>query len=329
MSPDTCFVCAKVLTNKNRTKEDVIPLWIQRRFDLMNQYCNLLNNTDIQYKNLKIPCCNECNNEHLSRLEKIVQEAVTKGFEATLSLPEGYIYQWLTKIYVGLLYRELFLQVDRSQRNNRSITTPESLNNVKILWLWLQLSFSSKKAALRAPGSVFTFQCYAPDRKEEQFDMLDDFFSDCIAMRVGEVGLVVDLLDNHLHWDSMWPYLKKYQAIKLHPLQFRELAVKIFCKARLLDLEIEIIAENKDDDLVEIKFKPESKVDGKNLFRKWDYEEYARMLSDYTGVPLEKIFFPNDKVWTWLQDKSGNLIDVTKMESPNISFYSDADSPRR
>jgi hypothetical protein len=36
---------------------------------LWNQSIVLLNQTEIPYRLLKIPCCSECNNEHLGRLE--------------------------------------------------------------------------------------------------------------------------------------------------------------------------------------------------------------------------------------------------------------------
>jgi hypothetical protein len=200
MSPDTCFICAKVLTKENRTKEDVIPLWVQRKYELTNQHCRLLNKTYIPYRNLKVPCCDECNNGHLARLENIIHESLIQGLEATLKLPEGYLYQWLTKIYIGLLYRELFLPLDRKKPEDGSIATPDIFSNVKILWLWLQLSFSNKSAT-RAPGSIFLFRCFVPTEINLQFDLLDDALSDCIAIRLGEVGIVADLLDNHIHWD--------------------------------------------------------------------------------------------------------------------------------
>jgi hypothetical protein len=152
-----------------------------------------------------------------------------------------------------------------------------------------------------------------PARKEEQFDFLDDFLADCIAIRLGEVGIVADLLDTRVHWDVAWPFLSKYLNIKLHPLQFRELAVQIFYKASLLDLEIEVTAEAKGPGSADIKLKPKSTNPENSLFRKWDYDEYAQKLSYYTGRPVDQIIC-GDTVWSWLHDESGNLLDVTKQK---------------
>jgi len=316
MSPDTCFICSKLLTKKDRSREDVIPLWLQRKYELTNQRCRLLNKTYIPYRSLKVPCCNECNNEHLARLESIVHESLIMGFEATSKLPEGYLYQWLAKIYVGLLYRELFLSLDRKKPEVGSITTPDVFSNARILWLWLQLSFSNK-SAVRAPGSIFLFRCFVPPETNLQFDLLDNIDSECIAIRVGEVGIVADLLDNHVHWDAGWSYFKKYQSIPLHPLQFREVATTIFYGASLLDLETEITAHAKEDGSMQIEFRPVSKNEPRKLFREWNRTEYARMLAHYTELPLEKLSPTGDAVWTWLQDASGNLVDVTKIKIPS------------
>jgi hypothetical protein len=310
LSRDSCFVCAEPLTEKSRTNEDVIPLWVQQRFGLINQRCNLLNNTDIQYKSLKIPCCNKCNNEHLSQLEKKVQTAVDGGYDATVALPSGYLYQWLAKIYIGLLYKELFLPADRKNPSSGAITTSDHFDNVRILWLWLQLSFT-QNTALVSPGSIFIFRCLTPGLKEEQFDVLDDILTDCIAIRLGEVGIVADLLDTGIHKKAVWSFLNKYLKIKLHPFQFRELAVQIFYKASLLDLEIEVTVEEHGAGSGTITIKPKSTSPENSLFRKWDHIEYAHKLSYYTGRPVDQII-SGDSVWSWLEDASGNLIDVTR-----------------
>jgi hypothetical protein len=48
-------------------------LTLQERFGLANQHLTLLNGTLIPYRQLTVPCCQTCNNVHLSKLEKRVQ----------------------------------------------------------------------------------------------------------------------------------------------------------------------------------------------------------------------------------------------------------------
>src|SRR5262249_35334617 len=66
---ETCFLCACALNNANRSDEHVIPRWLQREFNLWDQRLTLLNDTDIPYRQLTIPCCTRCNNETFAPLE--------------------------------------------------------------------------------------------------------------------------------------------------------------------------------------------------------------------------------------------------------------------
>ncbi|CUP05012.1 Uncharacterised protein [Clostridium baratii] len=68
---DKCFLCGEELNSNNSTVEHVFPKWLQHKFDLWNKKLILLNGSEIQYKNLTIPCCKNCNNNYLSNeLEK-------------------------------------------------------------------------------------------------------------------------------------------------------------------------------------------------------------------------------------------------------------------
>lgn len=102
-----CFLCAEPLTPEIRTEEHVIPKWVQQKYDLWNERLGLLNDTYIPYRRLTIPCCNRCNNERLSTPESIVETAVSSGYDAVVALPKFTLFQWLGKIFVGMLYKEL------------------------------------------------------------------------------------------------------------------------------------------------------------------------------------------------------------------------------
>ena len=106
---DKCFLCGTQLTSDNRSDEHVIPKWVQHEFALWNQNLTLLNQTPIPYRQLTIPCCAPCNNEHLNRIEVAVSTAWREGFDSFASLNRDVLFLWLAKIVYGLLVRELFL----------------------------------------------------------------------------------------------------------------------------------------------------------------------------------------------------------------------------
>lgn len=295
--PDVCFVCATGLTSANRTEEHAIPKWLQQEYDLWNQKLILLNRTEILYRQLTIPCCAACNGR-LSRLENTVKTAVQQGPEGVRSLPRFLIHQWLAKLFLGIMYKELFLALDRKQPAEAKIMDPVYLKQFAILHFWLQVSFTHGRSEF-VPGSVFIFRAKTMRDKKQEFDLLDNPPCRTIAVRIGTVGIMADFLENGLHYDSMKDILSKYEDKPLDPIQFREMACKVFYKASLLDLEIHVQFLPAGDKL-RCFIEYESKVDGDYLFRDWSPEEYARFLSFYLQKPIEEVYQPPDKVMTWM-----------------------------
>lgn len=94
---DCCFLCGAQAGAI--TQEHVFPKWLQQRYDLWTQRLGLLNDTEIQYRGLRIPCCSTCNSEDLSRLEAAVSSAVASGHEACIALDERLLYLWAGKLF--------------------------------------------------------------------------------------------------------------------------------------------------------------------------------------------------------------------------------------
>jgi hypothetical protein len=46
-----------------------------------------------------------CNNERLASLESTIETAVSTGYDAVVALPKFVLFQWLAKIFVGVLYK--------------------------------------------------------------------------------------------------------------------------------------------------------------------------------------------------------------------------------
>jgi hypothetical protein len=110
----TCFLCGCRLTARNRSDEDVVPLWVQREFQLGDQFLHLPNDTAIRYRQLKTPCCRKCNNEHLSRIENQMKQAVEGGADAVRPLDPLVLFLWLGKVFYGLMYRDFLLLLGSS-----------------------------------------------------------------------------------------------------------------------------------------------------------------------------------------------------------------------
>src|SRR6516162_8370931 len=90
--PQCCFLCAHHFDETHITSEHVIPKWLQRRFDLWNQKLILLNRTNIPYRALTVPCCEECNSYRLQPIEIDMSDAVAKGPTAVRQLGPNTVF---------------------------------------------------------------------------------------------------------------------------------------------------------------------------------------------------------------------------------------------
>jgi hypothetical protein len=133
-----CFLCGTDLHENNRSQEHVIPKWIQRRFNLWNQKIILLNGSSIDYRYLTIPCCKNCNNKYLKRLEDKLINAIDSGFDSLKKLDRNIIFYWLGKIYFGLMYKELFLHLNQKNHEEGTIINSDYIKRFEAHYLFLQ-----------------------------------------------------------------------------------------------------------------------------------------------------------------------------------------------
>lgn len=296
-SDSVCFLCADPLNKTNSTEEHVIPKWIQQRYDLWNQRLVLLNKTLLPYRQLTVPCCIKCNGR-FSELEKRVQQAVDAGPTAVRELPQFDLFQWLAKIFLGITYKELFLLVDRTNPKKGSIGDPDRLESFALLHFWLQVSMKHAESEF-TPGSIFVVPTTCYSERKSNFDLLDNWDLGAFAIRLDGVGIVTQFLDYGVHKRAVDDIAKEFEKHEHDYFQFREFSAKVFYKASLLNCESTIDFVIGPSGELNAKLTREEPATGDSLFGKWEEKVFARILAFYTGVPLEELFEPPDKVNTW------------------------------
>jgi hypothetical protein len=311
-----CFLCGCRLGHKNRSEEHVFPKWLQSRFQLQEKQLVLLNGTSIRYKQLTIPCCKKCNNEHLSPIEKKMQVATYKGVVAVRRLGPAVLFLWLGKIFYGLLYREYLLRLDRKASSKRTIVPRETLERLRVHHLLLQASrlkfrFMSSAGEGVLPASILVVRTQQPRRIEHQFDFRDSPFGLFVSIRMGKIGIVAALQDGGALDLIGHPRCRKYQ---LHPLQFQELTAQMLYKASLLNRTPKFLMVEEPRG-VSVILSPLSGLSLKPIFDSWKQEEYATVLSGITQIPREEIFVPPN-VMTWLRGPDGKLRFIDVNEDP-------------
>jgi len=303
--PDHCFLCDVRLTPQNRTGEDVLPRWLQRMFQLpANATLRLLNATNLRYSAVLIPCCRTCNNEWLSRGESKVAAAFKAGYDAVVALDPDLLYAWLAKVFYGVLYREALLPHDRTSPDSEAIVPPEALLSMAMFRMLLQW-FRNKTKWASLPGSVFVYRTQTVPEVGHNFDFADNVPLQCIAMRVGSVGVVAALSDWGLLRDQEPNRLMLPSDFALHPIQFRELygtVVDYELRRQFAGCYTALAIGDEVDALMLTRC----------LHRLTDPpyadhsdEDWGEFLAFITGVPSEVIRSGN-RVRTFLFDESGS-----------------------
>lgn len=317
---DKCFLCGAILSD-SKTDEHVFPKWLLNKYNLWNQTLVLLNGTKIQYRQLTIPCCSTCNNEYLANLEREIEKGVNKGYEEFIKIDEVKIFQWMAKIFYGLLFKELSLLFERKDPQKGTITTPELLERYKYLHGFLQ-SVRIPFYFLYKPWSIFILNVYEYDTISD-FNYHDAPIALTFSIRMGSVGIIACFEDNGSQSLIFKDFFDTLKSMKLHPIQLDELAAKVEYKATLLKhipyYVINIPEEEGDETLV---ISPPVSLPDIPIYNDWDQKTYAKYLYKYFqiwGLSFEDIF-KEPYVFSLIENEDGTAFIQLNQDGERIGF---------
>jgi hypothetical protein len=317
-----CFLCGKYLVTECSV-EHVFPKWLLKKYNLWNQKIDLLNASTLQYRQLTIPCCEECNNQHLSRVEDEVSKSVKEGFESARKVPEKSWYLWVAKIFYGILRKEVSLVIDRANPKKGNILTGDVLASFKSLHLFLQAFRGMHRFNGDVPYTILL--CNLHDIGEK-FDFRDNFSQSTVAVRMGEIGIIVSFEDGGLVKNTYGKYVDKVDGRKLHPVQFMELYAKVSYQVKLLKTPLTYVTESH----VEGQRIATTQIVNSSTYREeWNQEEFSHLLNFHVsqwecdGFQVE--YSPPEKVSTWMVDGAGDilLLSLEEWKAPNKRFKSE------
>lgn len=222
---ESCFLCGKECDSK--TAEHIFPKWLQHKYDLWDKKLTISNGTLIPYRHLTVPCCSNCNNVHLSQMEEKFRILLDKSFENLDIEDEKIIFQWTAKILYATRYKELSLQVDRTNPNLGKILTPNELEGYSALHLFLQSIRYKTIFNAPKPWSIFTFKC-----KDDKFFYHNNIPALCLSMKFGKTSLTIIYEDNNVISDFMSP-IKDLQNHELNFPQYLETNAFLFYSAMI------------------------------------------------------------------------------------------------
>jgi hypothetical protein len=288
-------------------------MWLLRRQGLLCDRVTLLNNTTIPYRSLTVPCCPECNNEHLSGLESEIERASAKGASALRALPSERLFLWMAKIFIGLLWAELRFRADRAETGRGSILPSELISDFAVLHGHLQAVRRPFVFHTPKPWSIFVSDIHRFEQKLD-FDYCDSLAGLCFAIRFGGVGVIACLQDNSTQQDLYGHIWAPFEGVPLHWLQWDEMWVSVVYRQLLLLRTPKYVnmLPMKDGDPVHVMALPTGGFAPEGMWGQWDRGVFARMLLELLQrrtpwLEMDDIFKPPDKVMTWLRSEDGSL----------------------
>jgi len=312
-----CFLCGSVLTKENRTDEHIFPKWLQERHKLWNQRIVLLNQTQIPYRQLKIPCCSVCNGGPLSALENDIKAILTGGFLPPTADQEHRLFQWCSKILYGLLRRELTLLADRRNASVGTIVTKEFLNNLTTFHSFMTSIRRSFRFENFTPYSIFVAEALTSPESTRNFNYFDQVASMgdgfhaplTLSLQSGHYAIFCIFQDNGLQKKVFQDEFDRLEGVPLHPIQFIELACKSAYKHSKLTFSPKYLYSAVGDDS-EIVVSPVNEPVG-NPWGPWLNVEYAHLFCSAAArngfdVLEPEDFFVGDRCSTYLFDDTGN-----------------------
>lgn len=187
-----CFLCNE---RDADTDEHVFPRWLQNEFDLWHKQVGLLNDTLFRYKSLIVPACQRCNTDQLgNHIEKIVAEAYQEGYHSFKHLSEKTLFQWVGKIFLGLLVKETQLKLDRSDPNSTDKIMERSLfKGVNVLREWLSSIYRPVEFEKPHPWVVYVARV---DDQAIQFNYADSIPELTFMLQLGGIGIIAVAMDH-------------------------------------------------------------------------------------------------------------------------------------
>ncbi len=306
LSSEKCFICGKEFCENNpKTEEHVFPKWLQKQYDLWNQRIILLNGTDLPYKQLKVPCCKECNTKYLQEIEKQISESAKLGYEQFIKLDELKIFQWISKIYYGIHYKEFFLYMNREKPNNGTILNKDDIYRFEMLHFFLQSVHKPYIFNNTTPWSIFIFKTLKyPD--ERNFFYHDTYNGFC-SLRFNDIGIIVIFEDNGIHKEFFKDKFVGYNKISLANIQFDEICAVINYKYSLFNRVPKYMIEEQEDHSIIFSL-PINGLSSSSPWSIWDGKVFKKFLlnswSKY-NITEEQIISTNTNHTTFIKDESG------------------------
>ena len=315
-SNHTCFLSGEKLSSEEE-KIQVFPQWLMSRYGLEDEPFKLLDESMATYKDLKLPCAAQVNEQFLEPLEAEIATAFAIGYDAVKELDEMKLFQWAGKLLYGIIFNELQSGIKQQHAQGEEFNISQSIIH-KFSNLHLMLQSINQPVYFEdfKPFSLFLFKV---ENNEQEFGYRDEINTLTFALRIRDFGLVICLQDNGANRFYHREVLEKIEGKTLHPIQFEEFSGRVFYSAYLFNRLPEYNILEVDDDVF-IESMPLRGISSKPLFDNWNNKTYGQVLESFWknwGFLLLEIIKNPEEPMSFLFDAEGNFIDSLTIELPH------------
>jgi hypothetical protein len=224
-------LCREQFPDAEITIEHVIPRWMQKKFNLLDERYVLDNRTTIPFRQFRLPFCSECNGVHLSRLENEFQRTIWHNKIPANQLPEDVILQWAAKALYFMTFKESTLPGDfrNPSAGNEQVTA--ILNGLSDLVDIIADHGRKQDHSRRATVFRLTAQFEHGQETSDAFDILTDARARSIAVRIRSRAFIV-VFDGGTHAGFRQSVEREYADHALSPGEFRDVADAAFRRVR-------------------------------------------------------------------------------------------------
>jgi hypothetical protein len=295
----TCFLSGKTLQSTEE-KIGVFPVWLMNRYGLADQPFKLLDESMATYKDLKIPCSAQVNEEYLEPLEAQVAEAFEGGYEAMKAFDEYQLFRWAGKLLYGIVFNEVQIAIRQSQAQGEEFNISQSLIH----------KFSNLHLMLQSINKPVLFEEFKPFAYRDEINTLT------FSIRLKDFGLIICLQDNGANRNYHRNILSKIESETLHPIQFEEFCGRVFYSAYLFNRLPEYNILPVGDEIF-VEAMPLRGMSAKPLFDDWLGKIYGQVLENFWkrwGFLLLEIIKNPEHPMSFLLDKDENFIPADSID---------------
>lgn len=272
-----CFLCGSKFTVDQETT--VFPQWLMDEFNFGEKSLRLLDQSVVQFKDLKIPCCSQCHTQHLQPLETQVQQAQKQGVTGLRALDEKLLFQWLGKMFYGTLITELIREQDPLIKPEYAVSEqPKMLLKFQAFFRVLQSLRVPMVFPDFIPCSLFIVDVDA-SAEPDRFEFRDELSTMMFSLRMDNALIICCLLDNALIKKVMRRVWTEVEPRQLQPIQAAEFSARVFYAGYLLNVipdylpravkpqDEQVVMDSLIDDVTNLVFNP------------WENSSYAKLLA--------------------------------------------------